>query len=189
MNLPITLKMHSRSIKTILIFFFISVGSSVFAQDKNWALGLKVGEPIGLNIRKYFRDNERAFDVNIGSFGFMWGAKRTRGKDDELIYDGAGIMFQGIYNFYKTLGRNDNVGVYYGFGGQANSRNRPSTLSRDQFRVVSFGPAVNAGIQVDIPDNDLDVFLEIGGYGEIAPKPFFLALNGALGLRLNVGRK
>ena len=158
-----------------------------FAQDRNWAVGLKIGEPLGLNVRKYFKDGDRAFDFNVGSFGFLYGRDRMYRK--EQIYDASGIMFQGIMHYNRLLGKNDRVNVYYGYGAQVNSRERPITDSREKFRVVSFGPAINAGIEFALPENDLSVFLDAGGYGEIAPKPFFFAANLNLGLRLNIQRK
>ncbi len=174
--------------KTYLLILSVFLFTSIsFAQDRNWAVGLKIGEPLGLNVRKYFRDGERAFDFNVGSFGFLYGRERTYRK--ETIYDASGIMFQGLYHFNRVLGRNERVNVYYGFGGQINSRERPLSDSRDKFRVVSFGPAANAGIEFALPENDLSVFLDAGGYGEVAPKPFFFAANLNLGLRLNIQRK
>jgi hypothetical protein len=174
--------------KTFLLFLILFLVSEIgFSQDRNWAVGLKIGEPLGLNIRKYFSDGDKAFDLNIGSFGFLYGRERTYKK--EVIYDASGIMFQGLFHYNRTLGRNDKVNVYYGYGGQVNSRERPLQDSRDKFRVVSFGPAINAGIELALPDNDLSVFLDAGGYGEIAPKPFFFAANLNLGLRLNIQRR
>ena len=168
-----------------LIFALLSIGSAFSQYENNWAVGLKVGEPLGLNIRKYFSYGERVFDVNVGSFGFLYGRQRNYRK--ERIYNEAGVMVQGLYQFNKNLGKRDNLRVYYGFGGQINSRNRPPKLGeRDSFRVISLGPAVNSGIEVSIPENDMSVFLDAGGYLEIAPKPFFMAPNINIGLRINI---
>ncbi|MCP9767426.1 hypothetical protein EGI22_05850 [Lacihabitans sp. LS3-19] len=173
--------------RTILTLTLTILGlSGAFAQyENNWALGLKVGEPLGLNIRKYFSYGDRSFDVNVGSFGFLYG--RVRNYNKETIYDEAGIMVQGLYNFQKSIGKRERLHAYYGFGGQINSRNRtPKIGTRDAFRVISLGPAVNSGIELSIPENDLAVFIDAGGYLEIAPKPFFMAPNINLGLRLNI---
>ena len=53
----------------ILIVTLLSIGSSTAQYENNWAVGLKVGEPLGLNIRKYFSYGNRVFDLNVGSFG------------------------------------------------------------------------------------------------------------------------
>jgi hypothetical protein len=168
-----------------LIVTLICVGSSFAQYENNWAVGLKVGEPLGLNIRKYFSYGDRVFDVNVGSFGFLYGRERNYRK--EQIYNEAGVMVQGLYQFHRTLGKREKIRVYYGFGGQINSRNRtPKLGERDSFRVISLGPSVNSGIELSIPENDLSVFLDAGGYVEIAPKPFFMAPNVNLGLRINI---
>jgi hypothetical protein len=169
----------------ILIVTLLSIGNSSAQYENNWAVGLKVGEPLGLNIRKYFSYGNRVFDLNVGSFGFLYGRERKyRAKE---IYNSAGVMVQGLYHFHRTLGKSEKLRVYYGFGGQINSRNRPSERGeRDSFRVISLGPAVNSGIELSIPENDLSVFLDAGGYVEIAPKPFFIAPNINIGLRINI---
>lgn len=169
----------------ILTVTLLSVGSSFAQYDKNWAVGLKVGEPLGLNIRKYFSYGDRVFDVNVGSFGFLYGRQRNYRK--EQLYNAAGVMVQGLYQFHRPLGKREKLRFYYGFGGQINSRNRPPKLGeRNSFRVISLGPAVNSGIELSIPENDLSVFLDAGGYVEIVPKPFFMAPNVNLGLRINL---
>lgn len=163
----------------------ITVVSSFAQYEKNWALGLRVGEPLGLNVRKYFSFGERAFDVNIGTFGFMYGRVRSYNKD--IIYNGAGLMFQGIYSWHTQLFNSEKVHGYYGFGGQINSRNRPLEIgNRDSFKAISVGPAGAAGIEFALPQNDLAIFLDAGGYVEIAPKPFFLNPQISGGLRVNL---
>ncbi len=171
-----------------LLITFLSFGS-VFAQyENNWAVGLKIGEPVGLNIRKYFSYGDRAFDINVGTYGLVFWRERKYGGD--VIYDkgSVGVMFQGIYQFHRTFGKNDKLHTYYGFGGQINSRNRPESFGGrgDSFRVISVGPAVNAGVEIAIPENDMAVFLDAGGYLEIAPKPFFLSPTYNVGLRINI---
>jgi hypothetical protein len=176
--------MKKCTILTITLTFLGFTGA--FAQyERNWAVGLKIGEPIGLNIRKYFSNGDHSFDLNVGSFGFLYGRERKYSK--EIIYDEAGVMLQGLYNFQKSFGKKESLRAYYGFGGQINSRNRtPKTGERGAFRVISLGPAVNSGIELSIPENDLSVFADAGGYIEIAPKPFFMAPNINIGLRLNI---
>jgi hypothetical protein len=186
------LKSKLKMIKKNLILLLLAIFTSYFSSaqyDKNWAIGLKIGEPVGLNIRKYFSFGEKAFDVNIGSYGFIYGSTRyyNKNKNPAPIYDQAGVMLQGIYSWHKTLTRKERLHVYYGFGGQLNSRNRPlGSGNRDSFKVISVGPAGNAGIEFEIPENDLAVFLDAGGYLEVAPKPFFANPQINIGLRLNL---
>ncbi len=177
--------------KKTLIFtiFFLSVFSvNSFAQiEKNWALGLKVGEPLGLNIRKYLHYGERAFDFNIGTYGFLIGSNRNYKKDPR--FDQTGVSFQGLYHYYKTLGKNDKVGVYYGYGAFFNLRNEifiENNIRNNDINQFSIGAAVNAGIEMDIPENALTVFLDAGGFMELAPKPLFVAPSLNIGLRVNL---
>lgn len=175
-----------------LIITFICLGTAFGQYENNWAVGLKVGEPLGLNIRKYFSYGDRVFDVNVGAYGLLIGGTRYYyNKDKENsrpIYDQAGVMFQGIYQFHRGIGKSEKIHVYYGFGGQINSRRRPDKLGQPEssFMAISLGPAVNSGIELKLPENDMAVFLDAGGYVEIAPKPFFLAPTLNIGLRVNI---
>lgn len=173
--------------KTLLIFICSLLFSiSSFAQYRNnWAVGLKVGEPLGLNIRKYFREGERTFDVNIGTYGFLYGD--VRNYRNEEIYSAFGGMVQGIYSYHRKLFNSERNHLYYGFGGQVNSRNRPLGIgTRDSFRVISIGPTVNSGIEFAIPSSDMGFFIDAGAYAEIAPKPLFMNLQANCGLRVNL---
>jgi hypothetical protein len=170
------------------ILIFLLASTSGFSQDNGWAIGLKVGEPLGLNIRKYISDGDKAIDVNFGTFGFLYGRERSYRKEER--YNDAGVMFQALLHYRRTLGAADRVSVYYGYGAQINSRNRiPSIGNNDKFKIISLGPAVNTGIEVLLPDNDLSLFLDAGGYAEIVPKFLFVAPNVNIGLRLNLSNR
>lgn len=176
--------------KIILLGLLLTSTLGTYAQyDNNFALGLRVGEPLGLNVRKYFQYGDKAFDVNIGTYGFLYGTKREYLKGE---YKGAGFMFQGIYSWHRTIFSKELIHVYYGFGGQVNSRNHyPDDRigQRDnKERKLSLGPAAAAGIEFNIPNNDLGIFLDAGTYMEAIPRPLFLhpTVNG--GIRLNIVR-
>jgi hypothetical protein len=92
----------------LTLSFFILIGFKSKAQyQNNWALGLKVGEPLALNIRKYFSYGDRAFDLNIGSYGFLMGRVRNYRKDP--LYDKTGIGIQGLYHYLNTIDVNLNI--------------------------------------------------------------------------------
>lgn len=174
--------------KITVILFLITTTASIAQYDNNWAVGLKVGEPLGINIRKYFAYGEKAFDLNVGSYGFLFGSTRTyRG---EPLYNQAGITVQGLFQYHRSLGRNERFHYYYGYGAHLNNRKKilkASTGLRDnKENLFSFGPAVNAGIEYKIPQNDLGVFLDAGGYLELAPSLFFVAPMANIGLRLHL---
>jgi len=172
----------------LTLSFFILIGFKSQAQyQNNWALGLKVGEPLALNIRKYFSYGDRAFDLNIGSYGFLMGRVRNYRKDP--LYDKTGIGIQGLYHYLNTLGKRERIHYYYGYGAHFNFRDKivDNIGVRDKYvRQFSIGPAVNAGIEIAIPENDLAVFLDLGGYMELAPSPLFVHPQANVGIRLNL---
>lgn len=176
--------------KKLLFFFFFSLGLSTvsYAQyQSNWAVGLRVGEPLGLNIRKYYEDGGKTFDINIGTYGFLYGKRKEYWKGE---YKSAGLMVQGIKSWHHSVFNKENFHVYYGFGGQLNQRNYfpDSRIGQrdDSEKKISLGPAVATGIEVRLPNNDLGVFIDAGGYLELLPAPFFVNLQVSGGIRLNL---
>lgn len=155
--------------------------------ERNWALGLRVGEPVGINIRKYFMGGDRAFDLNVGTYGFLYGRDRQYMKGE---YRSAGLMIQGIYSWHRALFNREALHIYYGFGGQINQRNHfPNDRigqRDDSEQKLSIGPTAAAGLEYKLPGNDLGVFLDAGGYIELLPAPFFTNLQISGGVRLNL---
>lgn len=174
--------------KLVLLSFAIVASLQSYAQyEQNFAIGVKFGEPVGLNVRKYFQYGDKAFDVNFGTYGFLYGTEKRYNKGE---YNGAGFMFQGIYSWHKSLTKRENVHFYYGFGGQINSRNhypddRIGERNNSEKRL-SLGPAGNAGIEIDLPNNNLGAFLEAGAYLEALPRPFFVHPTVSIGARVNL---
>lgn len=175
--------------KILPILFAISSLSSFAQYDRNFALGLRIGEPLGLNIRKYFQGGDKAFDINVGTYGLLW---RNQVRYLKGEYNGAGFGVQGIYSWHRRPFSSNNFHVYYGFGGQVNNRNHyPDDRigeRNNKERKLSLGPAGIAGFEFDIPSNDLAFFMEVGSYLEVLPRPLFWHPTGALGVRLNLIR-
>lgn len=174
-------------IAILLIFTGIGLGTAQAQYDSNFAIGLRIGEPLGLNLRKYFQYGDKAFDVNIGTYGLLYGGSREYLKGN---YDGAGFMFQGIYSWHKSIFSKDRLHIYYGFGGQINSRNyypddRIGERNNSE-RKLSLGPAVAGGFEFNLPSNELGIFIDVGTYMEAIPRPFYFhpTING--GVRLNL---
>jgi len=175
--------------KLLLIVAFLGIGiSTSFAQNyNNWAIGLKVGEPVGLNLRKYFDGGSKNVDINFGTYGFLWGRKRD--YNNKAYYDQAGLMVQGIFHWNKQLGAAERFQVYYGFGGQVNSRKTvPPVGNNIAQKQISLGAVVNGGLEFSLPDNDLSIFADLGLYAELAPKILLTAVPASVGVRLNIGR-
>jgi hypothetical protein len=158
------------------------------AQYDNWAVGFKLGEPTGINIRKYF-NNINAFDITIGTYGGIIANDRDyrRGK-----YKNTGLSVQAHYLWHTPLFNSEAVHVYYGLGAQFNSRNYypdnkqnlPSPGDRE--RPISIGASALGGFEYFIPDNRISVFLEGGLYSELLPRPLYLSPNISGGVRFNL---
>ncbi len=177
-----------KTILLIALFTAIGATKSMAQNYNNWAVGLRVGEPLGLNIRKYFDSGTKNFDVNIGTYGLLWGGNRMYRK--EAYYIGhTGAMVQGIFHWNKQLGSAERFQAYYGFGGQVNQRKTAPKVSNNvPEKHISLGAVVNGGLEYSLPDNDLSIFVDLGLYSELAPKILFTNVNSGIGVRLNLNR-
>ena len=165
---------------TVLACFGVSTRAA--AQYNNWSIGFRLGEPSGINVRKYFGTNH-AFDLNIGTYGGLYGTKRSYRTGD---YKSVGLTIQGHYLWHKALTKSESIRGYYGFGGQINNRRYyPPRLNGDYENALSIGGSAVAGLEVFPAGKPYSFFLETGGYVELLQAPFFLSLNSGLGLRYN----
>lgn len=176
---------------TLLALFIATTLTASAQYDNNWALGLRVGEPLGINIRKYFAQGERAFDVNIGTYGFLYGRERDYGRgQNKGEYKSAGLMIQGVYSWVWSPGAGDLLHFSYGVGGQINNRDhyldKLIGVREDKVKKISLGPTAVGGIEVNLPNNDLAVFLDGGAYVEALPSIFFFNWQVSGGVRLNI---
>lgn len=152
------------------------------AQYNNWSVGFRIGEPSGVNVRKYFGSNH-AFDLNIGTYGALYGTKRSYRSGE---YKTVGLTIQGHYIWHTALTKSESIRAYYGFGGQINNRRYyPPRLNGDYESALSLGGSGIAGLEVFPVGKPFSIFLETGVYIELLPAPFFLSLNSGLGLRYN----
>jgi hypothetical protein len=151
----------------------------VQAQDNNWAVGFKLGEPSGVNFRKYF-NNMHAIDVTIGTYGMLKESYRN-----DKVRPNVGLSVQAHYLWTTPLFNSEAVHVYYGLGGQINSR---SYVRRNEKTngAISLGGSAIGGVEYFIPDNRISVFLEAGTYVELVPAPFFFSPNISGGIRFNL---
>lgn len=156
------------------------------AQYNNWSVGFRIGEPSGVNVRKYFGTNH-AFDLNIGTYGGLYGTERKYRSGN---YKSVGLAIQGHYLWHTALTKNESLRGYYGFGGQLNSRRYyPDYLSGQAINFVkgniSLGGSGVAGAEYFPASKPYSFFLETGVYVELIQAPFYLNLSTGLGLRYN----
>lgn len=169
----------------ILVGLAVALPNQAQAQYSNWAIGFRIGEPAGINVRKYFGDNH-AFDLNVGTYGGLYGNYRSYRSGN---YKNVGVSIQGHYLWHTRLFSNDNIRGYYGFGGQVNSRryysNRLAYIGEYESNISIGGSAVG-GLEYFVSGKPYSFFLETGLYAEIIPAPLYFNVQSGLGIRFNL---
>jgi hypothetical protein len=171
-----------KKIITIIVFLLISLLG--YSQQKEWGSGLRIGEPGGFMIRKYLKNGVNALEVNMGTYGGLWGTNRNYKAG---TFQNIGYSINAMYLWHHPTILNANVQTYYGVGPQYSVRDyyAPGLLIANEVRK-SIGGAVIGGAEyfpIDAPN--LSFFAEIGFYSEISPNPFFTHVQGGFGARVN----
>jgi hypothetical protein len=140
-----------------LIIGFSSTINTAHAQQKgdNFGIGIMIGEPSGLTIKKWLTDNT-AFDV---------GAAWSLSDRNEAIHLHTDFL---LHNWFND---NPNLAFYYGIGGRA-------ILDSD----AKIGVRVPLGLNYVFESGPFDVFVEAVPIIDLAPDTKF-AGNGAVGFR------
>ena len=165
----------------LLILLTISFLSTK-AQEKNWAIGAKVGDPAGFNIRHYLGNDKNAIDLNVGVYGGIWGA---RGSYKDGTFDGAGFSFSGVYLWHNEM--TSNLKNYYGFGAQFTSRSYyvPDGAGKKEIPTTGLGGLGQVGLEYFLSSSPISIFLEAGAYVELVPSILYFHPQGGIGTRLN----
>ncbi|PKK35748.1 hypothetical protein BWI96_15710 [Siphonobacter sp. SORGH_AS_0500] len=66
--------------KIVISLFLIACSSMAHAQLRDWAVGVKVGQPTGLNLRKY--GDRNAFDLTVGPMAVCWVVLRITDREN-----------------------------------------------------------------------------------------------------------
>jgi hypothetical protein len=176
--------------KTIALFTFFLVLSFTYsrAQSENWAVGLRLGDPSGVNLRKYF-SNENALDINIGSSGYYYNRGR---RYRDRYYEYGGVTLQANYVWQQDIYSVDGLQWYYGLGGQLGSRRYYDYefYNRNRYiggytRSLAIGATGVVGAEYFIPDTPISVFVDASLYIEVIPLPFWLSVPIGIGGRFN----
>jgi hypothetical protein len=138
---------------SLFILFLPFVAS---AKESGFGLGIIVGEPTGLSLKKWMT-RTAAVDA-AAAWSFV----------DDSFYVHADYLLHSFNVFKVERGK---LLVYYGLGG------RISTKS--QLRI---GARVPVGLSYSIENSPLDVFFEIGPILDLTPATEF-RLTGGLGIR------
>jgi hypothetical protein len=179
--------MKLNHLKLVLLLFVLSCNFDSFGQLQEWSAGFRIGEPGGFMARRYSNNGINAIEVNIGTYGGLWGTDR---KYKDGTFNNIGYSINVLYLWHHPTIINSDLRTYYGFGPQLNSRDWYSNKSTNNLaaskRVSAMGGTAVGGLEyfpIDAPS--LSFFTEIGFYTEIAPNPFFFHLQGGLGVRVN----
>ncbi len=152
--------------------------------ERKFAVGFKVGEPLGLNARLYTKSN-RALDVSFGTYGMLWGSNRKYGPHGRFKNTGWAINANYLF---LTNREEKNFQAYYGFGGQITSRRSyPDRLApyNAYENRTGLGASGLAGVEYFLPQSPLSLFVDAGLYLEVLPVPMFMHVQGGIGTRFN----
>jgi hypothetical protein len=166
--------------KKLFLLLLLTISSlTSFSQEKNWAVGAKIGDPSGLNLRHYLSNDKNLVEINVGVYGAIWGLKSNY-KDG--AFDGAGFSFSGLYLWHNEM--TSNLKNYYGFGVQFTSR---SYIDKNSASIpaTGLGGLGQAGLEYFLPSSPISIFLEAGAYVELVPAVLYFHPQGGIGARLN----
>jgi hypothetical protein len=171
-------------LKRIVLFLFLCCGfTAANAQMKDWAAGFRVGEPGGFMVKRYLPSGKNAVEFNFGTYGGLWGTNRSY---QEGSFQNIGFSLNALYLWHRPTLVNSDLHYYYGAGPQFVSRNLFSDKSIYPEAKRGLGAASIAGLEyfpIDAPN--LSFFAELGLYKELLPNPFFLHIQGGVGVKVN----
>ncbi len=164
--------------------------------QKEWAVGIRAGEPVALSLKKYLNAGQNAIEVNIGTYGYAYGYDGYRGNNGRYRYyrdryfHRGGIVVMANYLWHNKIADAEGLQWYWGVGGQL--RNVVYSVDRDndgdfdeEVSTIGLGPNGVVGLEWFIPDlEELSVFVDTGLYAELVPNPW-LNLNVGIGVRFN----
>ena len=169
--------------RLFLFLFLVCTFTSVKAQMKDWAAGFRVGEPGGFMIKRYLPSGKNAVEFNFGTYGGLWGTNRNyQGGSFQNI----GFSMNALYLWHQSTLANADLHYYYGAGPQFVSRNLFIENTVYPVTKRGLGAATLGGLEyfpIDAPN--LSFFAELGLYTEFMPNPFFIHIQGGVGVKVN----
>lgn len=166
--IPGTCQTH-RSMKNILapklfvIFLFLTT-AGLYAQNKEWGLGLRIGNPTGITAKKYL-GSSNALEVALGT-----------------NFNEEGFELLAHYLFHFPVHGAAGLDWYYGFGGQLQSHDRGD---RDADNDLELGADGLIGLEYTFANAPVSIFSDVMLFLEIVDDPFDLDLDAAIGVRYN----
>ena len=166
----------------LIILLILSTIEASFSQTQtqDWAFGVKVGEPLGLNVRKY--GDRNALDITLGTYGGLIKSNADYRKGD---YRKMGVSLNATYLWYTRF-IDDRMTAYAGVGAQLTKRKYyKDPLTKEHTSPMGFGPSASAGLEYFVPNKTFSLFVETGFYMELLPGIGYTSPQFNIGIRQN----
>lgn len=196
-----------------LFIFSLFLAMHATGQGQNLGVGVRLGDPSGLSVKKYFGNN-KAFEVNLGRshmfYSGSWYNKRFydwyddwdhRYEYGDYQYIGYSRSFplaiQMHYLIQNDIKQVRDLQWYWGVGGQFRFQTYhfdyryryPNSsiwfVGREKVTDIDFGLDGVIGLEYKIPSVPLSVFGDMNLFMEFVDNPFAFWLQGGVGLRYN----
>ena len=205
----------------ILIFLLSAFSTALLAQKKSnttaaaahtggLALGLRLGDPAGLTIKKYL-PNKRALEFNIGRSS-DWGYDSRDAfydYDEYRDYDyldykrGSALGIQARYLFHNNFPDVSNLQWYWGVGAQMRfktyyydyryrqyfgpgSGDYEWVYTKEKVTNVDFGADGIIGLEYRVKNSPFSIFADVNVMLEIYDAPFNFYGQGGIGVRYSL---
>jgi hypothetical protein len=146
-----------RSVVVIFILLISFYSGNLVAQEKDFGLGIILGEPTGISFKNWI-GSTTAIDG-----GIAWSFSKNSSLHLHVDY-----LFHN-FNIFKA--KNSNLALYYGIGGRVKTE-----------KESQVGVRIPVGINYIFGDAPLDIFFELVPVLDLMPSTEF-ELTGGVGIR------
>jgi hypothetical protein len=197
--------------RTPLAALIIALLLTTTSSAQSWGLGIRLGDPSGLSVKKY--GNGHAWEFSLGRTHlfsnnryyndryYNWYNDQDFGyKEHELLNyrNSVPIGLQVHYLIHKPISNAEGLTWYYGVGGQLRTQrfeydyrykveNGPDWVVVNEERVTEVDLGVDGvlGLEYTFSDAPLAVFLDATLFMELFDDPFVFWPQLGLGIRYN----
>jgi hypothetical protein len=205
------MKTQKKVLGTVITMAVCIAFSNPVQGQNNWGLGIRLGDPSGITLKKYSANN--AFELSVGRthwwYGPRWYDRRFYDwyedqkfgyKDFQYVGYRASVPVGVQLHYLFRKGLNDAPGLewYYGFGGQLRYQTfrydyrykwdgSPDWIYADGGRVTDLDLGADGviGLEYRFKDAPISIFADATLFMEIVDNPFLFWLQGGLGARYN----
>ena len=166
-----------------------------------FGLGLRLGDPLGLTLKKYFGGN-KAFEFSVGRTYnesaydrdrfFRYGKWNKKGlfESDYYFSKTNSLAFQLHYLVHNEIRPLPGLRWYWGFGAQLRTTTyyyyfKYSYAQDERYTGLSSGADGVIGLEYSFKNAPFSIFLDANLYLEAVPAPFAIDGHGGIGARFN----